>query len=104
MLKAIYAEVVQEDDIILCRGVGGGDDGILGLIGTADVSELSFGATDAAVAAVRRVCHGHSAKAVHLNLKWPKRIELVGFVEEVCEMLVCVVVECVYSIVENFTI
>lgn len=56
------------DDIVLCRGVGGGDNvvlGLIGLIGEAAASALSFGA-DAVVAAIRRVGSGHGAKAIHL--------------------------------------
>lgn len=63
MLKAIYAEIVQKDDIVLCRCVGC-DDGFLGLLGAAGACALPFRA-EAVVVAIRRVA-GHGAKAVHL--------------------------------------
>ncbi len=48
MLEAIDAEIVQKNDIILCRGTEGGDDVFIGLIGAAEASSLSFGAIEAA--------------------------------------------------------
>lgn len=65
MLKAINAEIVQKNDIVLYRGTGIGDDVFIGLIGIADASALSFGATEAA-ATIRRVC-SVGANAIHLD-------------------------------------
>lgn len=78
MFEAINAEIVQEDDIILCWSMGGSDDVFIGLASTADAYVLSFGAADAA-AAIRRVC-SIGANAIHLCWRevlicreWPKR-------------------------------
>jgi hypothetical protein len=67
MLEAINAEIVQEDDIVWCQGLGGGDDVFIGLISTADAYVFSFGAAAAAAAAaIRRVCSIGSSNAIHL--------------------------------------
>ena len=65
MLEAINAEIVQEDDIVWCWGLGGGDDVFIGLISTADAYVFSFGAA-AAAAAIRRVCSIGDSNAIHL--------------------------------------
>ena len=63
MFKAIYAEIVQEDDIVLCRGSGNYI--VLSLTCKTAAFSLSFRATAVGAYVIGSVFHENSAYGVH---------------------------------------